>query len=99
MAIIVRMLLEPADQDDHDRLQDAVEAGMSRLGGPPEGLMFHLGYPSGQGFLLVEVWRSETFSRSGGWRSWSQLSLRWASLRASRVRAGVVPGTSLSHED
>ena len=59
MAIIVRILLEPADQDDHDRLQDAVEAGMSRLGGPPEGLMFHLGYPSGQGFLLVEVWRSE----------------------------------------
>ena len=61
MAIIVRMLLEPADQDDHDRLQDAVETGMSRLGGQPEGLMFHLGYPSGQGFFLVEVWRSEKF--------------------------------------
>jgi len=59
MAIVARTLVEPADQDAHDRLQHAVEAGISRLGGPPEGLMVHLGHPSGQGFLIVDVWRSE----------------------------------------
>jgi len=63
MAIVVRMLVEPADQVAHDRLQDAVNAGIARLGGPPEGLMVHVGHPSGRGFLIVEVWRSEDLFR------------------------------------
>lgn len=63
MAIVARTLVEPADQAGHDRLQQEVDAGMSRLGGPPEGLMVHLGYPSSQGFLIVDVWRSEDAAR------------------------------------
>jgi hypothetical protein len=63
MAIVTRTLVEPADQAAHDRLQQEVEAGISRLGGPPEGMMAHLGYPSSQGFLIVDVWRSEDAAR------------------------------------
>jgi hypothetical protein len=59
MAIVARTLVEPADQAAHDRLEQEVGAGIARLGGPPEGLMVHLGYPSDRGFLIVEVWRSE----------------------------------------
>jgi hypothetical protein len=67
MAIVVRTFIRPADQDAHDRLQAAVEAGISRLGGPPDGLMIHLGHPSGDGFAIVDAWRSEdTFRR---WQS------------------------------
>jgi len=82
VAIVVRTLLEPADQADHDRLQDAVEAGISRLGGPPEGLMVHLGYPSGRGFLIVEVWRSENL-----FRVW------WVEIMESAIaQVGLVAG-------
>jgi hypothetical protein len=64
MAIDARMLLEPADQAAYDRLDKQVEAAISRLGGPPEGLMVHFGYPSRQGFLIVEEGRSEDAFRS-----------------------------------
>jgi hypothetical protein len=64
MAIVALTSIRSADQDAHDRLQVAVEAGISRLGGPPDGLMVHLGYPSGDGFVIVDAWRSEdTFRR------------------------------------
>jgi hypothetical protein len=59
MAIVVRVVVDPAGQDAHDRLGEAVEAGISRLGGPPDGLMVHLGYPSGDGFVILDAWRSE----------------------------------------
>jgi hypothetical protein len=67
VAIVVRTLVHSADQDAHDRLQVAVEAGLSRLGGPPDGLMVHLGYPSGDGFVIVDAWRSEDAFRR--WQS------------------------------
>ena len=51
--------MHSADQDAHDRVQEAVNAGIGRMGGPPEGLMVHLGYPSGDGFVILDVWRSE----------------------------------------
>jgi hypothetical protein len=67
MAIVVRTFIGSADQDAHDRLQAAVEAGISRQGGPPDGLMIHLGHPSDDGFVIVDAWRSEdTFRR---WQS------------------------------
>lgn len=59
MAIVVRTAIESADQEAHDRLDQSVETAIARLGGPPDGLMVHLTYPSGQGFLIVDVWRSE----------------------------------------
>lgn len=64
MAIAVRTAIGPADQDGHDRLDEAIEAGIARQGRPPEGLMVHLSHPSGDGFLTIDVWRSEDTFRS-----------------------------------
>lgn len=64
VAIVVRVFIESADQHTHDRLQAAVEERISRAGGPPDGLMVHLGYPSGGDLALVDVWRSEDTFRT-----------------------------------
>ena len=36
---------------------------MVRRGGPPAGLMLHLTRPQGEGFMLINVWRSEAEMR------------------------------------
>lgn len=59
MAILVRTSIEPADQYGHDRFDEVVQAVIAREGRPPEGLMVHLSHPSGDGFVTVDVWRSE----------------------------------------
>ncbi len=59
MAILVRMIIDSADKEDHDRLSATVEAGISRLGRPPDGLLAHVAHPSGNGFVIVDAWRSE----------------------------------------
>jgi hypothetical protein len=64
VAIVARILVEPADQVDHDRLQSAVESRLHDLGGPPDGLMVHVGHPHGRGFMIVEAWRTEDLFRS-----------------------------------
>jgi hypothetical protein len=64
MAIVARLRVEPAGQDDHDRLQQAVESRLQQAGGPPDGLMAHLGHPDGNGFVIVEAWRSERLFRT-----------------------------------
>ena len=83
----MRALVEPADQDDHDRLQDEVEANISRLGGPPEGLMVHLGHPSGRGFLIVEVWRSDNL-----FRTWWVEVMEPAVMEPAIAQVGLVAG-------
>jgi hypothetical protein len=32
---------------------------MMQAGSPPEGLMVHVVYPQGEGFVVAEVWRTE----------------------------------------
>jgi hypothetical protein len=64
MAIVARILVEPAEQNDHDRLQGAVESRIQELGRPPDGLMVHVGYPHESGFMIVEVWRTEESFRA-----------------------------------
>ena len=64
MAIVVRTAIGPADQEAHNRLDQSVEKALMRQGGPPNGLMVHLAYPSGQGFLIVDVWNSEDAFRA-----------------------------------
>jgi hypothetical protein len=64
MAIVVRTAIESGDQESHDRLDQSVERAIARRGGPPDGLMVHLACPSGQGFLIVDVWRSENAFRA-----------------------------------
>ncbi len=57
-------LHRPAEQSDHDRLVSAVESRLDDLGSPPDGLMLHVGYPQGRGFMIIEAWRSEDLFRS-----------------------------------
>jgi len=64
MAIVVRTAVRSADQNAHDRLEQSVEAAIAQQGGPPDGLMVHLAHPSGQDFLIVDVWRSESEFRA-----------------------------------
>ena len=64
MAIVVHTAIGPADQEAHNRLDQSIETTLMRQGGPPDGLMVHLAYPSGQGFLIVDVWNSEDAFRA-----------------------------------
>ena len=64
MAIVVRTAIESGDQAAHDRLDKLVETAIGRQGGPPDGLMVHLACPSGEGFLIIDVWRSENAFRA-----------------------------------
>ena len=59
MAVIVRIAVNAALRDAHDRLGAAVEARIDEQGGPPDGLMVHLGWPEGDGFVIAEAWRTE----------------------------------------
>jgi hypothetical protein len=59
MAVIVRIVIDSASQADHDRLGAAVETRLHARGGPPDGLMVHLGWPVDDGFVITEAWRTE----------------------------------------
>lgn len=59
MAIVAHTFVPHASKDDADRFDASVEAAMMQLGGPPQGLMVHLTYPTGDGFTLCNVWRTE----------------------------------------
>jgi len=63
MAVIVRIVIDAASQDDHDRLGNAVETRLHDQGGPPDGLMVHLGWPADGGFVVTEAWRNEELFR------------------------------------
>ncbi len=60
MAVVVEVLVHGASHADHDLLDARVEQAFKARGGPPTGLMLHLTRPEGDGFLLLDVWRSET---------------------------------------
>ncbi len=64
MAIFVQTVIPNATAADADRFDQSVEAVMMQTGGPPAGLMAHLAYPAGDGFVLCNVWRSEAEMRS-----------------------------------
>jgi len=93
MAIVVRTLIEPADHEAHNRLDQAVETAIGQKGGPPDGLMVHLAHPFGDGFLIVDVWRSES-----AFRSW-WTDVLGPSLAALHLTAGeheISPAWSLA---
>ena len=64
MAIIARIQIDAAGQEDHDRLQGAVETRLASSGGPPPGFMAHVGFPSGGGLTVVEAFRTEESFRA-----------------------------------
>lgn len=41
-----------------------MEAAIAESGAPPVGLMVHIGHPTGDGFTIQDVWRSEAELRS-----------------------------------
>lgn len=64
MAIVLQVTVTPATREQCDELDDLVGQAMERAGGPPEGLMSHVVFPDGDGFVIVDVWRSEAEVRS-----------------------------------
>ena len=59
MAIVVETLVPRGPRAVAERFDAGIERAMMQRGGPPAGLMLHLTRPHGEGFLLINVWRSE----------------------------------------
>ena len=57
--VVVETEVVSASQAQHDLVDERIEAVMREMGGPPGGLMVHFSRPHGDGFLMVDVWRSE----------------------------------------
>ena len=64
MAVVVETLVPRASKAESDLLDEKIGAVFQEIGGPPAGLMVHIGRPSGDGLLLCEVWRTESEMRS-----------------------------------
>ena len=58
MAVVVSILVAPADHEAHDRFERAVNGRLATTG-PPDGLMAHVAHPDGDGYRVVDVWRNE----------------------------------------
>jgi hypothetical protein len=63
MAVVLRLTVSPATQEQFNVLDDRVGEAMMAAGGPPAGLMSHVVYPEGEGFVVAGVWRSESEGR------------------------------------
>jgi hypothetical protein len=63
MAVVLRLTVSPATQAQFNVLDDRVGEAMDAAGGPPDGLMAHVVYPEGEGFVVAGVWRSEADGR------------------------------------
>lgn len=63
MAVVLRLTVSPATREQFHLLEDRVVEAISAAGGPPGGLMSHVAYPEGEGFVLAGVWRSEAEGR------------------------------------
>ena len=60
MACLLQLTVGPATQDQFDELDAKVGQSMTQSGGPPAGLMSHVVFPEGDGFVIAEVWRAES---------------------------------------
>jgi len=58
MTSLLQLTVAPATQDQFHELDAKVGQSMMQAGGPPEGLMSHVVYPDGDGFVIAEVWRA-----------------------------------------
>ena len=63
MAVVLRLTMSPATREQFNALDDRVGESMTAAGGPPAGLMSHVVYPEGEGFVVAGVWRSESEGR------------------------------------
>jgi hypothetical protein len=55
--------VSPATQEQFNLLDDRVGEAMNTAAGPPIGLISHVVYPEGEGFVVAGVWRSEAEGR------------------------------------
>jgi hypothetical protein len=84
MAVVLRLTVSPATQEQFNVLDGLVGEAMMAAGGPPAGLMSHVVYPEGEGFIVADVWRTETEGRD-------YVDGR---LRGLIAEAGLTPGES-----
>lgn len=59
MAVLLQLLVSVASREQFEELDARVGEAMDAAGGPPGGLMAHVVTPDGDGFVVVEVWRTE----------------------------------------
>jgi hypothetical protein len=59
MAVVLQVSVARATQAQFNELDALVGRSMMQAGGPPDGLMSHVVYPDGAGFVIAEVWRAE----------------------------------------
>ncbi|MEQ6903758.1 hypothetical protein [Nocardioides sp. YIM 152588] len=64
MAVVIRYTLAPATRERFLELDTLVGHAMLGAGGPPDGLMAHVAYPSGDGVEIADVWRTEELGRA-----------------------------------
>jgi hypothetical protein len=60
MAVLLQVTVTPATHDEFNELDAKVGASMMAAGGPPPGLMSHVVYPQNGGFVIADVWRTES---------------------------------------
>jgi hypothetical protein len=60
MAVLLQLAVAPSNQDEFNSLDARVGQRMHQSGGPPAGLMSHVVHPEGAGFVIAQVWRTET---------------------------------------
>lgn len=59
VAILLEFTVGVATHHQFNELDDRVGETMMRAAGPPPGLMAHVVYPAGDGFVVAEVWSTE----------------------------------------
>jgi hypothetical protein len=63
MAVVVELTVDRGTREQHDALDVKVTEAMQGRGGPPAGMMFHLTWPAGDGFVILDVWRTDAEAR------------------------------------
>jgi hypothetical protein len=64
MAVVLHLRVAAATQERFNELDARVGEAMMKAGGPPDGLMSHVVYPDGEGFVVADVWRTESAGAS-----------------------------------
>lgn len=64
MAALILLKVAPATQEQFHELDALVGQSMGTAGGPPPGLMSHVAYPEGEGYVVADVWRTTEEGRS-----------------------------------
>jgi hypothetical protein len=59
MAVLLELTVTPATHEQFDQFDVRVGQSMMQAGGPPPGLMSHVVYPQGEGFVVADVWRTQ----------------------------------------